>query len=76
MQMVTVCRFRKYDINSDTWIESRRYGTTLAIAELGGKPMGNTLVDVDASSVGPDGLTGPGFNPNQRGGLQRSVKSG
>ncbi|HEY4144592.1 hypothetical protein [Pinirhizobacter sp.] len=52
MQKVEIYRFRKYDINSDTWVESRRYGTHLAIVELGGKPMGNTLIAVDASMVG------------------------
>ncbi len=53
---VRVCRFRAYDIGSDTIVISRRMATTEAISSIGAYHMAECL-EVDESRVNQDGFT-------------------
>lgn len=77
MSKVTVHQFEKYDINSDSYVRSRRFGTVEAVERIGGRVIPGTSVEVAASEIDTDvqGLTAPEFNPNPRTGFQTVVKS-
>jgi hypothetical protein len=67
MATVNVHRFRLYDINSDSYVLSRRWATRDVIERLGGEIVGAPAVEVDASAVASEsdieGMTLPDYDP-------------
>ena len=65
MATVNVHRFRLYDINSDSYVVSRRWATRDVIEKLGGEIVGSPAIEVDASAVASDidGMTPPDYDP-------------
>lgn len=68
MSKVTVYRFEKYDITSDTMRTSQRWATRGAIAEVRGKVLEDTAIEVDADCLKSEieGMTPRDFNPTPR----------
>ena len=66
--MVTVYQFQRYDITTDTWRTSRRWGTREAIEDLGGslRILVDTATQVSELDIRSDvpGLTQVGFDPH------------
>ncbi len=77
-EKVTIYRFRMYDMSSDEFRFSRRWGTREAIEAIRGAEVQlDTAVQVDASEISSDvpGLTNRGFNPLvSSGGFQTQVR--
>ena len=75
MSKVTVYQFEVYDITSDGYRKSRRWGTRESIESVHGTILDETATDVDASAVASDiaGMTARGFNPHAHVGPQRQV---
>jgi len=75
MGTVTVYRFKKFDIVSDCFQFSRRWGTPEAIAAVDCTIIREQSAEVDVSVLGPEipGMTAMDFNPHQRTGFQTSV---
>jgi hypothetical protein len=73
--MVTIFRFRKYNVSCDENQISRRWATREAIARIGGEPLEDTAVKVDVSVLGREieGMTDRDFDPHPRIGFQRQV---
>jgi hypothetical protein len=74
---VTVYRFRKYNISSDGYDVSRRWGTREAIERVCGEVLEDTAAEVDEAVVATDieGMTVRGFDPRPRTDFQRQVTS-
>jgi hypothetical protein len=75
---VTVYQFAMYDIESDNWRKSRRWGTKAAIENIGGAGfLKDTAVDVDESVLGADieGLSDIGYDPHAMKGFQGQMRS-
>lgn len=68
---VTVYKFEIFDINSDMFRQSRRWGTLEAIKEISGRVLYDTAIEVDESAIASDipGLTERNFNPRKREGF-------
>jgi hypothetical protein len=78
MSLVTVYRFEVYDITTDGYTRSQRWGTREAIAAIAGaRPLEDTGTEIDEAQLQSDiaGLTVRGFNPHQRRGFQTQVTS-
>jgi hypothetical protein len=77
MSRVTVYRWSKYDIGTDTERTSHRMGTREAIARHRGTVIENSGAEIDASLLGDevDGMTTRDFNPNWTTGEQHQVKA-
>jgi len=75
MSKVTVYRFQKYDIMTDTMQTSQRWATRQAIAEVGGKVLEDTAVEVDPDCLKSEieGMTPRDFNPNATKDFQTQV---
>jgi hypothetical protein len=73
--MVLVFRFKQYDISSDGYIVSRRWGTREGIKEVGGVVLEDTGTEIDDAEIGAEiqGLTDRGFDPHRTIGFQRTV---
>jgi hypothetical protein len=73
---MTIYQFTKYDITTDENRKSRRWATREAIEWLGGSPLEDTAIEVDASMVGGEiaGMTQRGFNPSPMADVQRIVR--
>jgi len=78
LSKVTIYRFRKYNIGSDGYDVSRRWGTREAIEHVCGEVLEDTAVEVDEAAVATDieGLTVRGFDPRPRPGFQTQVEVG
>ena len=65
MSTVRIHRFRLYDINSDSYRQSRRWATRDIIERLGGEIVPELVAEVDASLVNSDieGMTVPDYDP-------------
>ena len=65
--MVIVYQFQRYDITTDSWRTSRRWGTREGIDALGAdfKILEHSATEVGEAEVKSDipGLTAIGFNP-------------
>jgi hypothetical protein len=61
---VKVWKFRKYDMTTDEYVESARYGTQEAIARIGAELIEETVVTVNSSLLDSDGLTAKSFSPS------------
>jgi hypothetical protein len=61
---VKVWKFRKYDMTTDEYVESARYGTQEAIARIGAERIEETEVTVESGLVDDDGLTEKRFSPS------------
>jgi hypothetical protein len=77
MSRVTVYRWSKYDIGTDTEMTSHRMGTREAIARHRGNIIEDSGAEIDAGLFGDevDGMTARNFNPNWTTGEQRQVKA-
>jgi hypothetical protein len=78
LSMITIYRFRLYDVQNDGMTTSRRWGTREAIEQIvHGEVLENTAVEVDAGAVNSEiaGLTERDFDPHRRTGFQRQVTS-
>lgn len=71
--MVTIFRFKRYDISSDEFQHSRRWATRDAIERIGAEVLDDHGVDVDPSVLNGDGMTERNFNPHLRQGFQTYV---
>jgi hypothetical protein len=73
--MATVYRFQLYDINSDAYTISRRWGTREGIEGVNGVVLEDTATEIDDRSIGAEikGLTARGFDPHCTEGFQRSI---
>jgi len=60
---VKVWKFRKYDMTTDEYVESSRYGTMDAIARIGAECIEETEVTVSSDLIDSDGLTAKRFTP-------------
>jgi hypothetical protein len=69
---VTVYRWSKYDIGTDTEKTSHRMGTREAVARCRGTVIEDSGVEIDASLLGDevDAMTSRNFNPNWAAGEQ------
>jgi hypothetical protein len=76
MAKVAVFRFKRYDINSDAYVMSRRYATAEAIDLICGEAIDRTLTYVEEELLGDevDGMTRRGFDPLATLGFQTQVK--
>ena len=61
---VKVWKFRKYDMTTDEYVESTRYGTNEAIARIGAERIEETEVTVNSGQIDGDGLTAKRFTPS------------
>jgi hypothetical protein len=75
MSKAAIYRFQKYNISSDQYQISRRWGTSEAIERIGAEPLKDTGMEVDDSVLGReiDGMTDRDFDPRPRIGFQRQV---
>jgi hypothetical protein len=73
--MVTVYRFRVYDIAANESRLSRRWGTLDGIKRARGEPLEETATEIDTAAIGQEveGLTERGFDPHRRTGFQTQV---
>jgi len=60
---VKVWKFRKYDMTTDEYVESARYGTKEAIARIGAQRIEETEVTITNDLIDSDGLTAKRFSP-------------
>lgn len=76
MSKVTVYRFQKYDITSDTMRTSQRWATREAIAEVRGKVLEDTAIEVDADCLKSEieGMTPCDFDPVTAKSFQTQVR--
>jgi len=58
-----VYRFKKYDINSDQYVVSRRMATRDAIGRINAVLIPESEVEIDNSHVSGDGMTEIDFKP-------------
>jgi hypothetical protein len=72
LTMQTVYQFEVYNIGTDGYQKSRRWGTSDGIQQARGKIVG-AGVDVDDDAIKIDGLTALNFDPHRSkvSGLQR-----
>lgn len=61
---VKVWKFRKYDMTTDEYVESTRYGTKDAISRIGAERIEETEVTVSNDLIDGDGLTAKRFSPS------------
>jgi hypothetical protein len=76
MSKVTVYRFEKYDITTDTMRMSQRWATREAITAVHGKVLEDTAVDVDPDCLKSEieGMTSRDFDPNATKGFPTQVR--
>jgi hypothetical protein len=76
--MVTIFRFQKYDIGSESIRISKRWGTREAIRALGGEVLAETATEAPDECVQSDviGLTPIGYEPTSINGAQEQVEAG
>ena len=76
MTELLVYQFTMYDIRSDNYTTSRRWGTPAGIKCVGGVLLPDTAVHVDESILGREiaGLSEIGFDPHATQGFPRQVK--
>jgi hypothetical protein len=56
MFKIKVYRFEYFDRVSRVWARSQHLATTTAIEHIGGVPIPDSEIEVDASAVAPNGL--------------------
>ena len=64
MSKVKVYQFKRYDINTDQYVVSRRMATREAIERLGAVVISGTAAEVDGAHLDGDGMTEIGFVPS------------
>lgn len=76
MGKTTVHRWRRYDIASDEYVTSRRYGSQEAIDRVGGEIIPESSVEIDDIELDPDfpGMTTRSYSPPIARGFQTEVK--
>jgi hypothetical protein len=72
---VTVYKMRFYDVQSDTFVVSRRMATEEGARFLGGKIIPSSAAEIDDSELEPqEQWTSRNFNPSKHpGGIQKQV---
>jgi hypothetical protein len=74
--MVQVFRFQLYDVSTDGYTVSRRWGTREGITKVGGEVIEDTATEIDDAAIGDEieGLTARGFDPHRTVGFQQQVR--
>jgi hypothetical protein len=78
MATVKVYRFKRYEIASDGYAESRRYATLNGIASVNAVPIEETMVEVEEDQIHSEipGMMPTDWRPSSfGGGFQTHVKS-
>ncbi|MGE4249938.1 MAG: hypothetical protein AB7F09_11130 [Parvibaculaceae bacterium] len=58
-----VSRFKLFDIMTDEFVVSSRYATGQAIAEIGGRAIPGTEIEIDSADLDENGMTARKFEP-------------